>query len=129
MLASCYDWNFHRKNCHEVSFVQSVLALLVILTSRAYNPAYLVNHSIFVAITELLMGKPVGLTFVIYMIIIMRGAIRVTSLYSRYTEHRNEDTAHCYVSIMSYVTNISVRHFLLSVHTLVLRNIYHFITS
>jgi len=63
-----------------------VLALLVIFTSRAYNPTYLANHSIFVAITELLMGKPVGLTFVIYMIIIMRGAIRVTSLYYLYTE-------------------------------------------
>lgn len=72
---------FSRKNCHKVSIIQSVLALLVIFTSRAYNPTYLVNHSIFVAITELLMGKPVGLTFVIYMIIIMRGAIRVTTLY------------------------------------------------
>ena len=112
------------------SFNYSISACtIVIFTSRAYNPTYLVNHSIFVAITELLMGKPVGLTFVIYMIIIMRGAIRVTSLYWRYTEHRNEDTAHCYVSIMSYVTSISVRHFLLLVHTLVLRNIYHFITS
>lgn len=120
---------FSRKNCHKVSIIQSVLALLIIFTSRAYNPTYLVNHSIFVVITELLMGKSVGLTFVIYMIIIMRGAIRVTSLYLRYTEQRNEDTAHCYVSVMSYVTSISERHFLLLVHTLVLRNIYHFITS
>jgi hypothetical protein len=49
---------FSWKNCHEVSIIQSVLALLIIFTSRAYNSTYLVNHSIFVAITEPLMGNP-----------------------------------------------------------------------